>query len=743
MGATTGSEGRRTALAAAAAREPREFEAPRDGEGRIRVSAEYGRRTFDLRKMREKLPSSVYDKLVATIEKQEKLDKGVAAAVAHAAKEWAIENGATHFCHWFQPLTGLTAEKHDAFLTTMFGSEPVESFGAAQLIQSEPDASSFPSGGMRSTFEARGYTAWDPSSPMFLLGSASGTTLCIPSAYLSWHGHALDEKTGLLRSMEAVGRAVTKLLATIGEDSFRRVTSTVGAEQEYFLVDRAFMPLRPDLVVSGRTLVGAAPPKGQQLEDHYFGSIPPRVAAFMSEFEHELYQLGVPCKTRHNEVAPAQFESAPIFEEAHLAADHNQLTMEVMRRVARKHNFEVLFHEKPFAGINGSGKHLNWSLAAKRGDGRGEGGWTNLLEPGETPEHNLRFLLMTSCVLRAVHRHCGVIRAAISGAGNDHRLGANEAPPAIISVFLGKSLSDIFDRLADGLPREGAAREKVLSLGVSHLPEIARDSTDRNRTSPFAFTGNKFEFRACGSSMAVSFPLTTLNAAMADAVGDVDAEIKKRLDAGTPVEAAVLDVLQGIARETRPIRFEGDGYSQEWHQEAERRGLPNLRRTPESLEWLADPKHHRFLVKQGVFSAEEVVARCHVRTERYLKDIDIEYQTLLKIVDTSIVPAAAGFLGEVCRSVADTKAAGVEAPHAARAREFSKSLADVESSRDNLASVRNAIDAVHDEKEKARRYAAELVPAMLRVRAACDRVENACSDSWWPLPRYHEMLFVR
>jgi glutamine synthetase len=734
---TSGSESRRLALATAAAREPREFEAPKDEKGRVRVSAEYGRRTFDLRKMKEKLPSSIYEKLVATIEKKEKLDRGVAAAVAHAAKEWALENGATHYCHWVQPLTGLTAEKHDAFLTTMFGGDPVESFGAGALIQSEPDASSFPSGGMRSTFEARGYTAWDPSSPMFLLGTRTGTTLCIPSAYLSWYGQALDEKTGLLRSTEAVSRAVVRLLATLGEgiggETVQRVTSTVGAEQEYFL------PLRPDLMVAGRTLVGAAPPKGQQLEDHYFGSIPPRVAAFMSEFEHELYQLGVPVKTRHNEVAPAQFESAPIFEEAQLAADHNQLTMEVMRRIGRRHNFEVLFHEKPFAGINGSGKHLNWSLAAKTADGS----WTNLLEPGETPEHNLRFLVMTAAVMRAVHRHAGVLRAAISGAGNDHRLGANEAPPAIISVFLGQSLAAIFDRLAQGLPREGAAREKVLSLGVSHLPEVQRDPTDRNRTSPFAFTGNKFEFRACGSSMAISFPITCVNAAMADAVSDIDVEIRKRIDGGAGVEAAVLDVLQVVARETAPIRFEGDGYSQEWQQEAERRGLPNLRKTPEAIEWLSSPSNHRFLVKHGVFSAEEVLARAHVRTERYLKDIDIEYQSLVKIVDTGVVPAAAEYLGVLCRSVADAKAVGIDAPQTGRAREFSKAIADLESSRESLLDVRQKVDAVHDEKERMRRYASELVPAMQRVRTATDRVENLCGDSSWPLPRYHEMLFVR
>ena len=739
MGTTKGFDARRAALTTASSRQPREYEPTRDADGRVRVSAEFGRRTFDLRKMREKLPAPVFDKLRACIDRGDKLDPSIAPVVAHAAKEWAIENGATHFCHWFQPLTGLTAEKHDAFLKTEFGSEPVESFAGSQLIQSEPDASSFPSGGMRTTFEARGYTAWDPSSPMFLMASRSGTTLCIPSAYLSWHGQALDEKTGLLRSLEALSKAVTTLLATIGEEPAQRVVATVGAEQEYFLIDRAFSALRPDLLITGRTLVGAAPPKGQQLEDHYFGSIPPRVAAFMSEFEHELYQLGVPVKTRHNEVAPAQYETAPIFEEAQVAADHNQLTMEVMRRVARRHEFDVFFHEKPFAGINGSGKHLNWSLATRRVDGS----WANLFEPGETPEHNLRFMLFTCAILRAVHRHAGVIRAAVSGSGNDHRLGANEAPPAIISVFLGASLSSIFDRLAQGLPRDGGAREKVLSLGVSQLPEVARDTTDRNRTSPFAFTGNKFEFRACGSSMSVSFPLTVVNAAVADAVSDLDAEIRKRLAAGAGVEAAVLDVLQVVARETADVRFEGDNYSQEWHEEAERRGLPNLRKTPDALGWLADPKHHRFLVKYGVFSPEEVLARVHVRVERYLKDLDIEYHTLLKLADTAIAPAAAEYLGMLSRTIADAKAAGVDAPQMRRAREMSGLLGELESAREALAELRHKLDSEHDEKERARRYAAELVPAMHRVRTAADKIETVCGDAWWPLPRYNEMLFVR
>lgn len=726
----TGAAARREALRVAGSRAPREPAA-----GRTSVAAEYGRRTFNLRTMRERLPSAVFAQMRAVLEHREDLDASIAATVAHAAKEWAIENGATHFCHWFQPLTGLTAEKHDAFLNTVFGSDPIESFGAAQLIQSEPDASSFPSGGMRSTFEARGYTAWDPTSPMFLMGP----TLCIPSAYLSWHGHALDEKTGLLRSVQSLDRAVRRLLEVLGHEAPRRVTATIGAEQEYFLVDRAFVTLRPDLLITGRSLVGASPPKGQQLEDHYFGSIPPRVAAFMAEFEHELYQLGVPVKTRHNEVAPAQFETAPIFEEAHLAADHNQLTMEVMRRVARRHDFDVFFHEKPFAGINGSGKHLNWSVAACRADGS----WDNLLEPGETPEQNVRFLLVCAASMLGVHRHAGLLRAAISGAGNDHRLGANEAPPAIISVFLGQALASIFDRLAQGIAREGAAREKVLSLGVSQLPAVQRDPTDRNRTSPFAFTGNKFEFRACGASMAISFPVTCVNAAIADAISEIAEDVAKRVAAGGTREQAALDVLQQVARETAPVRFEGDGYSKEWHDEAGRRGLPNLPKTSDALAWLADPKRHQVLVRRGIFTAEEVHARVHVRLERYLKDMDIEVSMLKRLVDQAVLPAGASYLGELAASVASAKAAGLSTPHAPRAAEIAKCLAELDAARDALCAARDAVSGETDDMARARRTAHEVAPAMQRVRAACDALELLCGDDHWALPRYQEMLFVR
>ncbi|MCG3134998.1 MAG: Glutamine synthetase [Planctomycetes bacterium] len=740
MGAGNLSSGRMAALGVAGSRAVRHAPQPTDAAGRVSVAAEFGRRTLDMRKLRQRLPGSVFAKLEAVIEKGQKLDRSIAAAVAHAAKEWAMENGATHFCHWFQPLTGLTAEKHDAFLQTMFGSDPIETFGPSQLIQSEPDASSFPSGGMRSTFEARGYTAWDPSSPMFLMETGSGWTLCIPSAYLSWYGHALDEKTGLLRSNSALEAAVKKLFATLGYEAPVRVASTIGAEQEYFLVDRAFTTHRPDLMIAGRSLVGAAPPKGQQLEDHYFGAIPARAAAFMGEFEHELYQLGVPAKTRHNEVAPAQFETAPIFEEAHLAADHNQLTMEMMRRVARRHDFDVLFHEKPFAGINGSGKHLNWSMAALRKDGS----WDNLLEPGATPDRNLRFLLVCAAVMRAVHRHAGVLRASISGSGNDHRLGANEAPPAIISVFLGSSLSEIFDKLAKGrFAAKGGAKEKVLSLGVSHLPEVQRDATDRNRTSPFAFTGNKFEFRACGASMAISFPVTCVNAAVADVLVELEADIAARVKRGATPEAAALEVAQAIAKETAPIRFEGDGYSKEWHAEAAKRGLPNLPKTPDALDWLADPKRHEFLVRTGIFKKEEVHARIHIRVERYVKDVDIEYQTLLRLVDQQVFPAAASYLGELSASVASAKAAGIDTPHAARAREIARLAGEIDDARDAMNKIYDSTRAEHDEAKKARRFAYELCPAMQRVRQSCDALETLCGDAHWPLPRYQEMLFIR
>ena len=738
-----GAGTRHAAVATAAARSPRGFDAVRGAEVRRRVSDRFGVRTFDLRRMRERLPSQDYARLLACLESGGELDRGLAAAVAHAAKEWAIENGASHFCHWFQPLTGATAEKHDAFLSFSGDGNPIESFSWSQLVQSEPDASSFPSGGMRTTFEARGYTAWDPSSPMFLMTTRTGTTLCIPSAYLSYTGDALDEKTPLLRSIEALRRAVSSMCATLeGRDddgAGARVVSTVGPEQEYFLVDRAFTPLRPDLLLAGRTLLGAPPAKGQQLDDHYFGSIPPRVTAFMSDFENELYELGVPVKTRHNEVAPGQFEMAPIFEEAQVAADHNQLAMEVMRRVARRHDFDVYFHEKPFAGINGSGKHLNWSLALRTPSGA----WSNLFEPSDQPSRNVRFLMMTAAVQKAVLRHAGALRAAISGSGNDHRLGANEAPPAIVSVFLGATLTRIFDRLAEGAHgdhKDPAA--ELISLGVTHLPEVRRDNTDRNRTSPFAFTGNKWEFRACGSSMPVSFPITLLNAAVAEAVTEMDSAVRERVEKGAARDESVLEVLCETAAQTAAVRFEGNNYSEEWVAEAESRGLPNLRKTPDALAHLADPANHAFLVEQNVLSAAEVAARLHVRVERYVMDLDIEVRALLDMVDRSVLPAASSYLHELCCSVQAVRDLGFDAGHRTRASELAEALADLTARRAAVVSEHESIDE-KDELDKARRYAYELMPAMERLRETADRIETLCADHHWPLPRYSEMLFIR
>ncbi len=730
---------RPSARALAGARQPRTFEPPADADGRVRISTIYGCRTFGLRKMREKLPLADYEKLQRILEDGATLDQELAAAIAHAAKEWAIENGATHFTHWFQPLTGLTAEKHDAFLTLAADGTPIERFDLSQLIQSEPDASSFPSGGMRATFEARGYTAWDISSPMFLMESPTGTTLCIPSAYLSYTGHALDEKTGLLRSMATLGREVRALYATLGREGYGRVTATVGPEQEYFLIDRAFGPLRPDLLMAGRSVLGAPPPKGQQLDDHYFGSISPRVAAFMNEFEYELYELGVPVKTRHNEVAPGQYEMAPIFEEAQVAADHNQLAMEVMRQVARRHEFDVFFHEKPFAGINGNGKHINWSLAARRPDGS----WENVFEPGDTPSKNIRFLLMTAATQRAILRHAGALRASISGAGNDHRLGANEAPPAIISVFLGRTLKGIFDRLASGAHQVGDAEGELISLGVAHLPDVKRDNTDRNRTSPFAFTGNKWEFRACGGSQAISFPVTVLNAAVAEAVRDMHASIREMTDAGSSVDDAVVSVLQQMSVETGPVRFEGNNYSDDWVAEAESRGLPHLRKTPDALAHLLAPQNHRFLIDTGVFSEDEVAARVHVRAERYVMDVGIEYNSLLRMLDTVVVPAVSRYHGELARSIAAAVSAGLDAPQLRRAEAVGTALGALLDQRDAMVAVFEAIADVDDGMETARRVAYELVPAMEAARVVADSLEVLSDDAGWPLPTYSEMLFVR
>jgi glutamine synthetase len=736
--ASPGNTGRLMALQELGRRNPRQFRDKRTG----RVGEYYGLNTFGHKRMKERLPEKVYEKLRNTISRGERIDLTIATEVAAAVKDWAVENGATHFCHWFQPQTGLTAEKHDAFLTITSDGTPIEKLSASQLIQSEPDASSFPSGGMRSTFEARGYTAWDPSSPMFLMEGPNGSTLCIPSVFISYTGEALDQKTPLLRSMEILNQKALGILRLFGNHGVHRVVPTVGVEQEYFLVDKAFYMLRPDLQFAGRSLVGARPPKGQELEDHYFGSIESRVLAFMQECEYELFKLGVPVKTRHNEVAPAQFECAPIFEEANVAADHNQMMMEIFRRVAALHNFALLLHEKPFAGVNGSGKHNNWSMMDSDGN--------NLLEPGRTPQENLQFLLFLSAVLKAVHRRSGLLRAAIATSGNDHRLGANEAPPAIISVFLGEQLSAILDSIESGEAKGETAEQNLIRLGVDKLPEISKDYTDRNRTSPFAFTGNKFEFRAVGSSTSISWPMSVLNAAVAEALDNIQEAISSRMKNGQDLQKASLEVIRETVIETKPVRFEGNNYSDEWRQQAESRGLPNLRKTPEALDWLVRPESSEFFQKMGIMVHEENEARYHVRLERYLKDIEIEVEVLKDLAYTSILPAAykqqtliAGslkcYLDAAHATGLPTHSVTMQTRALEQISTLIGSLLERLGSLDKHMTEASRIDSL---QERAHFFAYQVMASCESVREICDQLEESVDDQLWPLPKYHEMLFL-
>lgn len=742
MALGTGARTRFEALKELNHRVPRKFDPPRNEQGKVlKVSEYFGMNTFDIHKMKEKLPKETYIKLVSTIETGKKLDPEIANTVAHAVKEWALSHGVTHFCHWFQPQTGSTAEKHDAFLSFDDHNRTLEKFSGAQLIQSEPDASSFPSGGMRTTFEARGYTAWDPSSPVFIMEHTNGKTLCIPSVFISYHGDALDEKTGLLRSMEVLSQKACELLHLLGEKKVKRIVPTLGIEQEYFLIDQAFTLLRPDLMLTGRSILGAMPPKGQQLEDHYFGSIPARVQAFMCEVEYELYKLGVPLKTRHNEVAPRQFESAPIFEEANIATDHNQLTMEVLRKVASRHHFTVLFHEKPFAGINGSGKHNNWSMSitASGPDLDGE----NLLEPGKTPHQNIRFLLMLAGVMKGVHKHAGLLRAGIASSGNDHRLGANEAPPAIISMFMGDMLNKILDELEKGISSKENLEAAVLKLGVGKLPEVMKDNTDRNRTSPFAFTGNKFEFRAVGSSASTAFPITLLNAAVADGFSELIDRLKKQTNSERTIEQAdILKLIGEVVRETRAIRFEGNNYSAEWVKEAERRNLPNLKKTPEALAVLASSQTRDLLTEMGIFSQQEVTSRFHVRLERYLKDMQIETETLKSMIDTQVLPAGFAYFGSLVESAAAAKALGISAPQAEVLNQLNSVISSLQTARFELNRVMDQVEALQSEEEKAHRYGYDVAGLMSQIRKLSDELEGLVGDDYWPLPKYREILFT-
>ena len=711
-----------------------------DGHGHLPTSAYFGINTFGARQMRDKLPKDVYAKLVAAIRHGKKLDLEIAPTVAQVIKEWAISRGVSHFTHWFQPQTGLTAEKHDAFLNFDEDRQPLESFTGSQLIQSEPDASSFPSGGLRATWEARGYTAWNPASPVFIVESGGTRTLCIPSVFIGYHGEALDEMTPLLRSSDALSNKAIELLELLGDKGVHRVFTTLGPEQEYFLIDRSHFALRPDLVMAGRTLVGAPPARGQQLEDHYFGGIPERIQACIAEAEHELYKLGVPIVTRHNEVAPSQFEMAPMYEETDIAVDHNQMVMATLRKVALRHGLQALLNEKPFAGINGSGKHCNWSLSISADNP--ELDHFNLLKPGKTPHQNIRFLVFLAAVLKGVHRHAGLLRAGIASSGNEHRLGANEAPPAIISVFMGQSLTQMIESIAAGKTSANAA-QAMIKLGVAKLPEVEKDNTDRNRTSPFAFTGNKFEFRAVGSSASIAFPIVLLNAAVAEALGEMIEQIKATTKRNKPVEDAVLAVVREAFKETASVRFEGNNYSEEWVKEAQKRGLLNLRRTPEALEQLTTRHAKTLLTKLGIFTKEELESRYHVRLERYVKDMLIEMHTLKEIVDTLVLPAAFEYSGTLAQAAANAVAAGIKVvPQVEAANELGALIESLRERRDALVAAIDKAEGMHDDLAKQAKFLTGTgADAMLAVREASDKIELGISDECWPLPKYREILF--
>ncbi len=731
---------RNSARTAVNQRQPRRFDSPRQPDGhRSPVSAYFGHHVLDLLKLKERLPREVYQSLLGTLRNGTPLTRETAESIASVAREWATSHGATHFTHWFQPMTGLTAEKHDSFIdlnVQMAGELKVlERFSGSQLTQGEPDASSFPSGGVRSTFEARGYTAWDPSSPMFLVESDNGRTLCVPSVFISYYGESLDQKTPLLRTLDAVNRNAVAFLKLLGDVDVQAVTATLGCEQEYFLIDRDHFSLRADLTMCERTLVGAASSRGQQFEDHYFGSIPPRVLAFMEELEFELHRLGIPVKTRHNEVAPMQFEMAPIFEDVNIANDHNALSMDIARKVALRHHFVCVFHEKPFAGLNGSGKHCNWSLTTDRGE--------NLLEPGRTPHQNLRFLAFMAVCLKAVHDHSIAIRWSVANANNDLRLGANEAPPAILSAFVGELLTRVIDQIASGAARGEDPEHFVLEMGVGKLPQLARDNTDRNRTSPFAFTGNKFEFRAVGSSANCAGPMMMVLGSVADALAQMTTRLKARLT-GNNRDQAVLDLLREVFTETAPIRFEGNGYSDEWKQEAARRGLPNIPDTPGAIAAISDPKVSAFLVEQGIFSERELASRLNVSMERYVKTVLLEAETLIEVLNTQVIPAGERQLEASAAAAARLEdVSGKPSALKKRVKQVAAVLDQVVSSAEKLQALVEANSHGHDEAALARRLADEVRPAMDAVRLAADQLEHIVNDELWAIPKYREMLFVK
>jgi glutamine synthetase len=683
----------------------------------------YGSYVFSEEVQRQYLPKPIFKRLRRTIDGLEPFDSVIADAVAHGVKEWALVHGATHYTHWFVPMTGSTAEKHDSFLNPTGDGRTVAEFSGRNLLQGEPDASSFPSGGIRSTFEARGYTAWDLTSPIFLQVEPNGVTLTIPTAFVSYTGEALDHKIPMLRSQEALGTQALRVLRWFDNTTASRVFTNIGPEQEYFLVDRRLAEQRPDLVLTGRTLFGAPSPKGQELEDQYFGTIRERMLAFMMDLDRELWRMGIPSKTRHNEVAPAQFEMAPVYEPTSVGSDHNMVVLSMMRRLARQHDLMFLAHEKPFAGINGSGKHNNWSMATDEGE--------NLLDPGHDPHANAQFLAFLVAVIRGVNVHADLLRASIADAGNDHRLGANEAPPAIVSIFLGSQLEDVIEQLEKGAA-SASKKGGSLELGVTSLPVLPKDATDRNRTSPFAFTGNKFEFRAVGSSAPIYWPQTVLNTAVADSLAMLADDLEK-LEHGD--FEGLTTILSGIVRKNKQVLFEGNNYADEWHAEAAKRGLPNNKSTVDALPALTTPKAKALFSKFGVLSERELAARVEINWERYVKVQNIEANCTLDMATTMILPAAARYLGELAGPSARSK--GVAAV-ADRVAALADRLVDAIHA---LEAAQHAAHGTGSVQAEAKAFCVKVIPAQNDVRAVADELETLVSDDLWPLPKYRELLF--
>lgn len=695
------------------------------------VTEVFGSNVFNESIMSQRLPKDVFKSLKKTMAGLTPLDPEIADVVANAMKDWAIEKGATHYCHWFQPMTGLTAEKHDSFISPTSGGKVLMEFGGKELCQGEPDASSFPSGGLRATFEARGYTAWDCTSPVFIKEDGENISLFIPSAFCSYHGPALDKKTPLLRSMDAVNDQALRVLRCLGNSTSQRVISTLGPEQEYFLVDRSFFEARLDLILCGRTLFGAPSPRGQEMEDHYFGTIHERVASFMHDVNVELWKLGVSAKTQHNEVSPAQYELAPVFATVNVATDHNQLTMEILQKVAIRHNFVCLLHEKPFAGVNGSGKHNNWSLSTDDG--------INLLNPGETPHENMVFLVMVCAIVKAVDKYSKLLRAAVANVGNEHRLGANEAPPAIVSIFLGDQLTDIFEQLAAG-GAKSSRKGGELKLGVTTLPELPRDCTDRNRTSPFAFTGNKFEFRMVGSTQSTSGPNFVLNTIVAEILSEIADELENASD----VNAAAGAILKKIATDHKRIIFNGDNYTEDWVKEAAKRGLPNMISTVEALESIMSAENVELFEKHSVLKKEELHARTEILLEAYSRSINIEALTALTIAKRQIMPACIEYCDRLANAVNSLKTAGVSGKSQVALLNKVSGLIDAMS--DGMDGLEAAGSKARDEGDcdkQARMFRDEVIPAAVALRAVVDQLETLVDADLWPLPTYAEMLFVK